>query len=643
MPAVRSPEERRAGRSRRHGTRRPGRRACRDRRAPCLRAAVFALTVVLLLVPGPIHAQDVSARAYLSSSRVGVGQYFVLNVEISGTQRLDQEPRLPDMSDFASFVSSGSSTSVQIVNGRTTLSVTLQYRFQATTEGSFEIGPVGVSTNGQTLTTEPLEIVVSQRPPAPSPTPAQPPGGADTGGNDITTDDLFVTAEPDKRRVYENEPVVVEYRIYARVPVTSYSVTELPGTAGFWAEEFEQNERPRAEQVVRDGQQYATALLRKVALFPTGPGTRTLEPLTVEAQVRVRRRSLDAFEDLFSRGSLFGSLVPIAVASSPVEIEVLPLPGEGRSADFTGFVGELDLSASLDRDSVETNEAVTLSIEVSGTGNLRALPEPDVDLPPAFEAFPPEVTERIRRDDRGVSGTRTYEYVLIPRVAGTRTIPTVRLSYFDLASGEYETATTDPLSLAVTGAATEATGVGGVARAGVEELRTDIRFIDIAEPRLVRTGRSLFREGAFWAVLLLPMAVVLGATGIRRHRSRLEGDVAYARRRRARRVARTRLAQAKALVARDDPREFYAEAGRALQGFLADRLNVSEAGMIRDEVGGHMTAGGVAEEVVAEYLACLAECDRQRFAPPLSDAGQRAAFLARVESAMGGLARELSR
>ncbi len=629
----------RAGMARRSRPRPP--EACRRPRPGLATAASLATLLPLVFAPAALPegaaAQEVSARAYLNAGQVGVGQQFVLNLEVSGAQAVDQDPELPDLTGFSVYLGSGSSSSVRMSGGRTSVTLTLQYRFQATRAGTFTIDPIEVRAGGSSFVTDPLTLTISD-----APVSRGSPGDPVAGNRGIAPEDLFIEAAPSRLRVYENQPVVVDYRIFTRLNVSSYSITQLPSATGFWVEEYPPADNPVIEQTVRDGMQYTTATIRKVALFPTGPGTRTLEPLGIEAQVRVRRAAFDPFEDFFGRGSLLNSTIPTAAASRPLEIEVLPLP-DGRPDDFTGFVGDLDVTATLDRDSVRVSDAVTLTVVVSGRGNLRMLAAPDVEIPPGFEAFPPEVRETVARTDAGVSGTRTYEYVLVPRAPGVGAIPSVELAYFDPERGTYEVAASEALAVAVTGVAADGPPGMGRVRAGVEELRTDIRFIQLGPPALVPENRTLFGHALFWVVLLAPVAVVGGAAGVRRHRDRLRGDVAYARSRRAAKVARRRLAKAGVLAEGGDARAFFAEAGHALDGFLADKLNIAAAGMIRDEVRRRLAAMGVATDVAESCLECLEECDRQRFAPATASPDERARFLGRVEAAMAALVEHLAR
>ena len=593
---------------------------------------VKRLVVVLGLGFGVVLGQPAqglaqTVRAYLSQTEVLFNRQFVLNVEISGTQQLDEDPPvLPDLSAFAVYLGSGTSTSMQIVNGRTSLSLTFQHRFQATAEGTFEIGPVTVRAGGRDLRTEPLTIRITD---GPAPTSRSGLPGAD---GTVAPEDLFITATASKPRVYVNEPVIVEYRIFTRVDVEGYNITQQPGTTGFWVEELE-DPQARVEQVVRDGLQYTSAVVRRVALFPTGAGTKTLAPLTLETQVRVQRRSRSLFGDPF--GGLFGSRVSVVVGSNPVEIEVLPLPEAGRPDAFTGLVGRLEVSASIDRTDAETNDALTYRLEVSGTGNIRTLPEPELGFPSDVEVYPPDVSERVDPTEDGVRGSKIFEYVIVPRAPGQVTIPAVKLAYFDIDAGTYAAAASDPITLTVAG--DPVAGPAGRFRTGVDLQRQDIRFIRIAIPGFRPVGGSLVRSAGFWAIVLVPMCAVAGAVAARRHQDRLTGDVAYARRRRAARLAKQRLARAESLRSPDRHRAFHAEVGRALQGFLGDKLNLAEAGLIRDEIRARLTSRGVAPGVIDAYLGCLEDCDRQRFAPTEPDTLAMQDMLTRAARAMTDL------
>jgi hypothetical protein len=284
---------------------------------------------------------------------------------------------------------------------------------------------------------------------------------------------------------------------------------------------------------------------------------------------------------------------------------------------------------------------VTLTVTAQGRGNLRAIPEPDLALPEDFEVYPPEVSERVEPAGNGLGGSKSWEYVLIPRAPGNRTIPPVSLGYFDTEAGGYRTAVTDPLPLEVSGEIPQ--GPAAMVRGGVATLREDIRFIHLDPTALRPAGGSPGSGPLFWSVLLLPLLAVLGSLALRSHRNRLEGDPAFARRRRAGRVAHARLAQARRMVGTEGRKEFYAEAARALRGFVADKLDVPEAGMQMRDATEALRRRGVSDPVIQEVTDCLAHCDLQRFAPPGGDRGEETRFLERVGKVMGELNREVGR
>ena len=561
---------------------------------------VLAVGLLVAALPSGANGQAVSARSFLGpSSTVQAGATFVLNLEVTGTQQFDQNPVVPELGAWAQYLGSGNSTSMRMVGGRTSVSITIQYRYQALQEGTFDIPAIPVVAGGQSLRTEPLSLTVTAGAP-----PAQAASGRDP--NTVSNEDLFVTATPSKTTVLDGEPLVVEYRIWTRVDVTSYQMTSVPEPEGFWAEELQLGGAPEVEQIVRNGQQYASAVIRRLSLVPSGTGSRTLGPLGIEAQVRLQRRSNDPFDRMFGGSALFGGRQAVTVLSEPVTIEVMPLPA-GRPEPFSGVVGSLDLVATLDRDTVDSNDAVTLTIVASGQGNLRAVAPPELELPEDFEAFPPEVSGAVVPSGDGLAGSRTFEYVMIPRAPGNRTIPAVTLGYFDPATGAYRTATTGEVPLVVTG--TVADGPASLARGGITQLREDIRFIRLGSGSLRPLRRTVFEGSAFWLFLLLPMASVAGAAVLRRHRDRLEGDVAWARGRSAGRVARKRLAEAGRLADGDDGKAFYAEVATALRGFVADKLNMAAAGLQTATLQGTLVDRTEPESVAAEVVECL---DRRR-------------------------------
>jgi len=599
--------------------------------------------LLFMLATLPVQADELVVRAYMDKTVVVQNQQFTLSVELSGKDAQSvPNPELPDLDGFAAFLGSGSSQSIQYVNGKMSVSKTIAYHYMATVAGDFTIGPVTVRHRGRELKTDPIPITVRQAA-GPSQTPAP---SASRDGQSRPSDsvqDMYVCAEVDKTSVYPNEAVILTYQIYTRVNLTPAGISKQPATTGFWAEDFElPKQLPTTTEVIR-GQRYTVATFKKMALFPTGPGKKTIEPLGLDCDVRVQRqRSRDPFEDFFGDSFFLGRTERRTLHSQPIGIEVKPFPAEGRPADFSGTAGSFRITAVVDKHKAETHDAVMLRVTITGTGNIRTLTEPRIQIPPDFETYPPRVSESVDRTGTSISGSKSWEYVLVPRNPGLHKIQPIRFSYFDPRSEAYRTVQTEEIAVQVEKGRESFAGFpSGPSRTAVQYLGRDIRFIMTAVPRFTRQGTPTRPSVGFWIVALLPVAALGLAFVYRKHRSRLEADTAYARERQAGRAARKHLARARSLLREGGADRFYAEVSRALSSFVGNKLNISEAGMMTADVRKRLAAKQVAPEVIADYFDCLAVCDRMRFAPSGIEASQMRECLKKAEQAITDLDRQI--
>ncbi len=598
---------------------------------------IFGTLLATVLFCGPIGGQDPTVRAFLDRTSVLVGQQFTLSVEVSGRGATGAgEPSLPPMKEFAAFLGSGTSQQFRLTNGRMSTSVTYRFRYQATREGEFEIGAVQAQLDGKVHKSAPLRIRIGGAG-QPAPTPSGDRQPARTAGQS----DLFVRATADRETVYRNQALVVTYKIYTRVQISSYGISKQPETAGFWVEDYPQPRQPQAETEVIDGLRYRVAQIKKMALFPTGAGEREVGPLVLECRVRTRGGSRDPFRGFFS-GDLFGREATRQVASNPVRVQVMPLPQEGRPPEFQGAVGEFSVSAQLDKPEVKANEVLSFKVRISGSGNLAGLSAPQISFPPSLEVYPPRVEQQIRRDPRGISGEKIFEYVLIPRRAGPVRLGPVQMAYFDPAADAYRISRAPELSVHVgPGDHLAEAAEAGLSRQEVKLLGQDIRFIKIGSGSFRKTGEPLLTAKGFWIPFSLPLLCLLGAVGYRRHLTRLKGDVAYARARKARRVSRQRLAQARTHLDQRAEKEFYQAVGQALMGYLADKLNVAQAGMVSQEIKESLRARGIPDESLARYFDCLQICDLKQFAPSSSGQEEMRDLMVSAREALARMEQEL--
>ncbi len=580
-----------------------------------------SLLIFIFIISSFPHLLGVEIEISTSVDRtvIDLNQTFNLTVDISGDKANSAgDPQMPDVSEFADYMgSSGTSQNIQIINGRMSVSKSISFTYMATKIGKFTIPSAILKFGGKEYRSKPIQIEVVQatqrqpqtrqrKTPATPLTPSQ---------EQSIEDNLYLKVSVNKRRVYINEPVILSYKIYTRVSVTQYGINNLPNTAGFWVEEFPLGNQPQTYEEIVNGKKFMVAEIKRMALFPTDAGQKNIGPMQIECNVRVQTRRRSIFDSFFD-DPFFGRSVRQVVKSKPVTIEVLPLPPEGKPINFSGLVGQFNLSANVDKQSVKTNEAISLNVKISGKGNIKMIPTPQVELPPDFEKYEPKVSEKINRTENSISGNKTFEYVLIPRYPGVQKIKPVKFSYFDVGSKHYKMLSTPELVINVQKGSDEfMTVTSGLSKEEVKLLGKDIRFLQLSNVQFDKIGSYFYKQFYFILILIFPIIVVISSLGYRHHLDKLSENVAYARSRKANQMAMRRLHKAKKLLSETTQKEFYAEISNSLMGFLGDKLNIAAAGIITDEVEGLMQSRGVDEQVIKQYLACLQMCDYQRFAP----------------------------
>ena len=392
--------------------------------------AVFETEPVNLVITDEPSA--VQVRATIESKLIWVGGEFALDLEVLGTDDLDEEPVLPPTGDFAELLPESRQANpgrVRLSSGRP--AATRSYRFRAVREGRFQVGRVRVAVNGRTYVSEPVRVVINAFPFA----DADPPEG------------LVLMAISARQRAYVNEPVIVSFSLLSRgndlrsEPRTG--TIEWPEFEGFRVAELSRWQRGREAQVYIDGHRYNTVPLRRVALFPSTRASGVIGQATLEAQLREPRGFGRA------RRSESPRYTSVIVASDPVSLEVLPLPAEGRPASFRGHVGKLEVASWVDRTGAEVGDTVTLQVEVSVEGHMKGLPDPEIDFLTGFEVSGPQIRTAIPASSEGLDGTRTYIYRLVARAEGSYEIPAVEMSYFDAESESYGTSRGQPFVITV--------------------------------------------------------------------------------------------------------------------------------------------------------------------------------------------------
>jgi hypothetical protein len=438
---------------------------------------------------------------------VTMGEQFRLGFTLNTT---GSDLQLPDLSNFDVLMgpSTSQSSSFQIINGKTTQSVSFSYIFilRAKKEGKFTIRPASIKVDGKTYESNSLEIQVVKGQPQQQAGSAQQQGQSeeDVPSGNVSKDNLFVRVALDKTNVSKGEQILATIKLYIspNVPLNGFDEVKLPTYEGFWTKEIEVPQQVNFTREVYNGKIYQVGVLKKTILFPQQTGSIRIEPFEITCLIRQRiRQQQSFFDDFFDNYRV----VKAKVVSDPVSVSVKDLPN--APANYSGAVGNFSIAATLDKTSLPANEAATLKLTINGTGNLSLIKAPKIDLPEDFEAYEPKSTERIMANDNGLSGSVTFEYLFIPRFAGNFTIPAVEFVFFNPNTRQFETRSTEAFQLNVTKGSDDqnASVVSSYSKENVKVIGKDIRFIKQNQAKLKPSGSSFFGTFNFYLVYILSL------------------------------------------------------------------------------------------------------------------------------------------
>jgi hypothetical protein len=587
-------------------------------------------------------AQDAQFSVSVDQNAVSTDQQFTLELTLTSSGSTNgQNLKLPELSKFLILSGPNQSTRMQIINGSVSSSQTFSYIVQPREAGKFIIGSATIDAGGKQYRSQPIEITVTKG----SGHPVQQSQNAPSAEAVQIGDNLLLRASIDRSRVYQGEQITVNYKIYTSFNLVNLGVDKMPSMTGFWGEDLPVSRQINFTNETVNGKQYRVGIVKKMALFPTQSGTLELSPMELTCQVKIQRRgrSGDIFDQFFNDPFFGGGqTVNVPVKSSSVKISVLPLPGNNIPASFKGAVGIYSLKASLSKGSAKTNEPISLKATVSGTGNVKVLEAPLLTLPQDFEKYDPKITEDISRDGAAVSGSKSFEWLLIPRYPGQKTIPALEFSYFDVNQKRYITLHTNEFNVLVEKGNAEASSVaGGFSKEDVKLLNQDIRFIKTESGKYrLRNGESV-SPGLFTVLTLLPLAAFIGLLFYKRKEVLESADVVQFRSRRALKLAAKRLKDANALRASNNTEAFYMEISRALWQYVSDKLSIDQAELSIDTVTQKLLEKNIHEEFIARLKLCLETCEYARFAPASSSSEEKQKMYETASSIIVAAGKEL--
>lgn len=579
---------------------------------------IIFLWAMLMMAAIPLWADEEVSFTASAPDAVAVGDQFRLSYTIT-TQEV-RDFRVASIRGFDVLMGPSRSTqsSVQIINGKTTStqSITFTYILMAKTEGEYTIPGATVTADGNQMVSNSVKIKVL---PADKSSQSGQQRGT-TGSATISGNDLFITDTINKTTVYEQEAILLTYKIYTQVDLRGFDNVKLPDFKGFHSQEVELPTNRRWGLEHYKGRNYQTTIFRQFVLFPQQSGKLTIDAARFDASIAVATQ-VDPFDfDSFFNGGGGSYMVKKSLFTPKLTIDVKALPD--KPADFSGGVGDLNISSSINSTSVKTNDAVTVKLVISGTGNLKLLSNPEVKFPEDFEIYDPKSENNFRLTSDGLSGNKVIEYLAIPRNPGDYKIPPVSFTYFDVKSKSYKTLTTEGYDLHVEkgeGNATQ-TIANFTNKEELKVLNEDIRFIKQNEVKLTPRGSFFFGTPGYWLFYLIPALVFIVFFVIYRKQIAANANVAKVRTRKANKVAVKRLKLAGKLLTDNKKDAFYDEVLKALWGYVSDKLSIPMSRLSKDNIEEELRNYGVDDTLIAEFLKVLDNCEFARFAP--ADANQ---------------------
>ena len=573
---------------------------------------IFLLQLIILAGITKVNAQRFTVNV---PSQVSVGENFRLVYSINTENAKNFS--IGDIPDALEIII-GPNTSRQIsyvmTNGHTTgsSSITYTYILCATKNGTYTIPPAHITANGKRLSSKSAKVKVSGESPNTGGAPRMHDDsdnhlGLQDAGTPISGNDLFIKVNANKRRVHEQEPILLTYKVYTRVDLTQLE-GKMPDLTGFHTQEIPlpQQKSFHIERV--DGRPYKCVTWSQYVMYPQMTGKLEIPSITFNGTVIQQNRNVDPFEAFLNGGSGYIE-IKRAIKAPGMTIQVDPLPK--RPANFSGGVGKFNITAQLNKSEVKANEPITLRVIIGGTGNLKLVKHPQVKFPKDFDTYDAKITDKTKLTTNGVEGNMIYDFIAVPRNQGSYVIPPIEFVYYDIEANAYKTIKTQQFKLEI------AKGDGNVNDAvDYSNLKDkDIHPIKEGDIEIQNINDVFYNSTAYWIILSLLFVVFASVLIIFRKRAIDNADITKLKVKKANRVATKRLKYANTLMLKNEHDKFYDEVLRALWGYVGDKLNMPVEQLSKDNIAERLTQRNVDQETTSMFIRAVDECEYNRYAP----------------------------
>ena len=527
----------------------------------------------------------------------------------------------------------GSSSSISIVNGNVTKNYTYTEtrQFRATKKGTFPIPIASVKIDGKTYRSKAQNIEVVDNTTAANAAQQTQQNMRQQNGYssrvqddpqpETASNDVFARVFVNKSTAYIGEPILATIKLYTNKDITGINDHSLPDFNGFFKRVLEQPQKLEYKEESINGQQYYSILFQRVVIYPQKDGKLTITPFKVDCNVLTG----------YTSGGFWGfsqrKIDRRVIESKPITITVKPFPA-GKSANFTGAVGNFSISAKTDVTTIPANEAFSLKVIVKGEGNFSLLTKPNITFPQDFEVYDPKVTDNFSTTTTGDKGSKTFEYVILPRREGNFTIPAIEMQYFNAETKSYKTISTDEIQITVTKGTNNGGVVSNYTQTTKEDVQfgNDIHFIKTGDLHLLENTGYFFRSTSYWIVNLLIALGMIGFILVRRKQIELRSDVSGMKMRGANKESQKRLKTARKYLESNEDALYYEEVAKALWGYVADKFTIEQVDLTTDKIKERLLERNIDESLIDKLIQVLQRCEFARFAPAADVKGKEELF-----------------
>lgn len=573
--------------------------------------------ILMICITSLCFAQSVEFKVS-APSVVEVGEQFSISYVLN---KKGKNLKLPEIKGLRLLMgpSVSQSSYYNNINGKVSqgTNYTYSYVFQATKEGNVSVGKASISIEGKEYTSNTTEMEVIGGDVANTANLEKTKGVNDRKNNN-SSQKLFLRVETNKKSAFIGEPISATIKIYTNVDIVRFGQSKFPSFNGFLSEEIPTSNTIEFKREALNGNVYNVGVLRKLLLFPQHKGEVIIDPFELEVVIREQSRGggsgfFDDFFGNYTQKTLYKS-------SKPIKINVKALPEEGKPLGFSGSVGNIRLKTSISHDTITANEAITYKVEFRGSGNLKLMNAPELNLPADFESYEPKETKNVKLVNNRMEGVVTYEYIVIPRFGGDYKIPRIEYSYFDIKSKSYKTLKGEDYNIHVLKSKNSGNNqiinpVQSYKKEDIKVLGEDIRFINTSNTSLYETGSKFFGTLKYWLWFIVPLFIFIVGIIVNRRRIKANADTVRLKNKSANKMAKKRLRLAANALKNNNSDLFYDEILKALWGYVSYKLNIDKSKLNRDNISDVLKTKNIEEINISKFIELLDSCEFARYAP----------------------------